>query len=164
MESVRFIIGPDDGTASIARICARAVILFVFGIICIRIAGRRTFAQYSPLDIIVAIVVGSNISRIMTGKAAFVAGAAATLLIVVLHRMLAMLSLRWPVLGGMIKGRAVVLIEDGRIDERMLARHEISRDDLLEALRMEQVEDPERVRRATLEGGGKISVVRREPR
>jgi uncharacterized membrane protein YcaP (DUF421 family) len=46
----------------------------------------------------------------------------------------------------------------------MLARHEISRDDLLEALRMEQVEDPERVRRATLEGGGKISVVRREPR
>lgn len=164
MENVRFIIGPDDGTATIAQICARAVILFVFGIICIRIAGRRTFAQYSPLDIIVAIVVGSNISRIMTGKAAFIAGVAATLLIVVLHRLLAILSLRWSALGRMIKGRAVVLIEDGRIDERMLAHHEISLDDLLEALRLEQVETPESVKWATLEGGGKISVVRRDPR
>jgi hypothetical protein len=43
MESVRLVIGPDDGTASIAQNCARAVILFIFGITCIRIAGRRTF-------------------------------------------------------------------------------------------------------------------------
>jgi hypothetical protein len=46
----------------------RAVLLFAFGIACIRIAGRRTFAHYSPLDIIVALIVGSNISRVMTGK------------------------------------------------------------------------------------------------
>lgn len=123
MEFLRLIIGPDDGTASIAQICARAVILFVFGIICIRVAGRRTFAQYSPLDIIVAIVVGSNISRIMTGKADFVAGVTATLLIVVLHRILAMLSLRWPFLGRIIKGGAVILIQDAGTPVRHSRRH-----------------------------------------
>ncbi len=96
------------------------VILFVFGIVCLRIAGRRTFAQYSPLDIIVAIVVGSNISRIMTGKADFMGGVAATLLIVLLHRMVAMLCLRWPSLGRIIKGRAVILITDG-VDSRGLS-------------------------------------------
>ena len=162
MDTLRFVVGPDDGHATVTQICARALILFVFGIVCIRVAGRRTFSHYSPLDIIVAIVVGSNISRIMTGKAAFVSGVAATFLLVVLHQAAAMVALRWPWLGRLTKGRSVVLVRDGCVDDRMLRRHEISRDDLLEALRLEQVDDPDRVARATLEGGGNISVIRKE--
>jgi uncharacterized membrane protein YcaP (DUF421 family) len=74
----RELIGPDQG-ADAQQLCMRAILLFIFGIICIRIAGRRTFAQYSPLDIILALIVGSNISRIMTGKADVLPAGAATL-------------------------------------------------------------------------------------
>lgn len=101
MDMFRLLIGPDNGEATVAQICARAALLFMFGILCIRVAGRRTFSQYSPLDIVVAIVVGSNISRIMTGKAPFVPGLAATFLLVALHRAVAMASLRWNLLGRM---------------------------------------------------------------
>lgn len=76
MSWFRELIGPDQG-ADTQQLCVRAVLLFIFGILCIRIAGRRTFAQYSPLDIIVALIAGSNISRMMTGKAdVFPAGSA----------------------------------------------------------------------------------------
>jgi uncharacterized membrane protein YcaP (DUF421 family) len=159
MTMLHFLIGPDNGDGSVLQICARTAFLFGFGILCIRIAGRRTFAEYSPLDIVVAVVVGSNISRIMTGKAPFVPGLCATLLLVLLHRVVAMASLGWPALACWVKGRPVELIRDGKVDRQALRRHELSEDDLLEALRLEKVDDPAKVSRATLEGGGKISVV-----
>jgi uncharacterized membrane protein YcaP (DUF421 family) len=159
METIRLLIGPDTGDASPAQLCFRALILFVFGIACIRIAGRRTFSQASPLDIVVAIIIGSNLSRAMTGKAPFFGGLAATLVIVVLHRLLALATLRWSAIARWIKCEPVVLVRDGRPDRAAMARHGISEADLAEGLRMEQVEQANAARLAVLEGGGKISVV-----
>ncbi|MDQ0464360.1 uncharacterized membrane protein YcaP (DUF421 family) [Caulobacter ginsengisoli] len=159
MDWFEALIGPDNGEASPLQLCVRAVIILVFGIACIRIAGRRTFSQASPLDIIVAIIVGSNLSRAMTGKAPFIAGLAATLLLVVLHRLLAWATLRWGLLSRWIKCDPVVLVRDGVRDERAMRVHGISEADLLEGLRMEQMERVEQAHLAMLEGGGKISVV-----
>ncbi len=159
METFRTLIGPDTGEATALQLCARAVILFVFGVACIRIAGRRTFSQITPLDIVVAFIVGSNISRAMTGKAPFFGGLAATLVVVVLHRLLAMATLHWSPLTRLLKSAPAILVRDGVADEAALRRHAISQADLAEGLRMEQVERLEEVRLATLEAGGKISVV-----
>lgn len=160
MEMIRLLIGPDEH-ASPLQMCARVVILFVFGLVCIRIAGRRTFAQASPLDIIVAIVVGSNISRIMTGKASFFGGLAATLLLVVLHRVVAMVTLRSELLNKLIKSPATDLVRDGVMDLDVMKRHAISEDDLKEGLRLKSVDSVTEVKRATLEGGGEISVIKK---
>jgi uncharacterized membrane protein YcaP (DUF421 family) len=156
---LRLLIGPDEA-AQPWQMMVRAVILLVFGIACIRIAGRRTFSDATPLDIIVAIVVGSNISRIMTGKADFLGGLGASLTIVVLHRLLALATLRWGWLAWAVKGSPVVLVRDGQVDRAALTRHGISEDDLAESLRMEGVDAPKGASLATLESGGKISVVR----
>lgn len=161
METLRVLIGPDSGDATPAQLCVRAAVLFLFGVACIRIAGRRTFSQITPLDIIVAIIVGSNLSRAMTGKAPFFGGLAATLVVVVLHRLIAMATLRWSLPSRLFKGRPVRLVVDGVVDRVAMRRHAISQADLEEGLRMEQVESAEDVRLATLEAGGKISVVRK---
>ncbi|WP_297507811.1 DUF421 domain-containing protein [uncultured Caulobacter sp.] len=164
MEILRPLIGPDTGGAAVWQLCARALILLPFGLLCIRIAGRRTFSQMAPLDIVVAIVIGSNLSRCMTGKAPFVGGLAATLVVVVLHRLLAMASLRWGAVAALIKGAPVVLVRNGEVDDQAMTRHGIGRADLDEGLRLEQAETPADARLATLEAGGKISVVKSEPR
>jgi uncharacterized membrane protein YcaP (DUF421 family) len=162
MEPLRALIGPDTGDAAIWQLCVRALILLPFGVLCIRIAGRRTFSQMAPLDIIVAIIIGSNLSRAMTGKAPFLGGLAATLVVVILHRLLAMASLRWGVIARLVKCTPVVLVRDGRVDTQAMARHGLGQVDLDEGLRMEQVESAADVRRATLEACGKISVVPRD--
>jgi uncharacterized membrane protein YcaP (DUF421 family) len=159
METLRALIGPDNGDASVLQLCVRAVLLFAFGIVCIRIGGRRTFSQIAPLDIVVALIIGSNLSRAMTGKAPFFPGLAATLVVVVLHRLLAMATLRWNRLARWIKSDPVVLVRDGVADRQALARHAIGPADLAEGLRMERIERVEDARLATLEAGGKISVV-----
>jgi uncharacterized membrane protein YcaP (DUF421 family) len=161
MEFLRDLIGPDNG-ANAAQLCARAVILFVVGIAYIRIAGRRTFSQASPLDVVVALIVGSNLSRAMTGGVPFWPVVAATLLLVALHRLFAMLTIRWNWLARVMKSEPVVLIRDGVRDHAAMLHHGIGEVDLLEGLRLEQAERPEDVRLAMLENSGRISVVRRK--
>jgi uncharacterized membrane protein YcaP (DUF421 family) len=162
MELLRGLIGPDNGDASTAQLCVRAVILFMIGIAYIRIAGRRTFSQATPLDIVVALVVGSNLSRAMTGKAPFWSALAATLLLVILHRLFAMLTLRWTWLAKIMKAEPVVLVRDGVKDPAAMVRHGIGEVDLLEALRLEKAERPEDVHLATLENNGRISVLHKK--
>lgn len=161
MTWLHHIIGPDDGSATIAQFCARAVILFLYGILCIRIAGRRTFSNLSALDLIVALVVGSNISRAMTGKAPFEGTLAATLVLVILHRLVALATVRSNWLALFVKGRPAVLVRDGEIDGKAMLRHGISKEDLIEGMRMEQVAHLNEVALATMERGGKISIIRK---
>jgi uncharacterized membrane protein YcaP (DUF421 family) len=164
MEMLRTLIGPDNGDATVGQLCVRAIILFAVGIAYIRIAGRRTFSQSSPLDIVVALVVGSNLSRAMTGKAPFWPALGATLLLVVLHRVFVMLTIRWSWLARLMKAEAVVLVRDGWPDRKAMLWHGIGDEDLREALRLEQTETPEEVRLATLENSGRISVVKSKSR
>ena len=160
METVRAVIGPDE-SAEPWQICIRAVVIFAFGVLALRIAGRRTFSQATPLDIFVAIVVGSNLSRIMTGKASFFGGLGATLVLVVLHRALAMATLRWNLVSKILKSTPVPLVRDGKPDRGAMDRHGVAMADLDEALRLEQARSCEEVALATLEASGKISVIRK---
>jgi uncharacterized membrane protein YcaP (DUF421 family) len=160
METIRLVIGPDNG-ASALQLCARAILLFFFGILCIRIAGRRTFAQYSPLDIIVALIVGSSISRVMTGRADVFPTLAATLTLVVLHRVVTLATLRSDWLSRIVKAAPIVIVHDGVLDEHAMHRAGLSHRDLREALRLESTGAIDNVERATMEGGGKVSVVKR---
>jgi uncharacterized membrane protein YcaP (DUF421 family) len=161
MQTLYAFIGPEVGSATWWQLCIRAVLLFAVGVACIRIAGRRTFSQATPMDIVVAIIVGSNLSRAMTGRAPFLPAIAATLTLVALHRLLAMATLHWGPLARILKSTPAVLLEDGKVDQAALRHHGISEADLLEGLRLEQAEHPEEVRLATLEGNGRISVVPR---
>jgi len=161
METFRALIGPDEG-ANTAQLCVRAVLIFFLGLAYIRISGRRTFSPSSPLDVIVYLIVGSNLSRVVAGKAAFWPTLAATLVLVVLHRLLAMMTLRWSWLARIVKAAPVPLVRDGVVDQAAMRRHGIADSDLLEGLRLEQEETPATVRLATLENNGKISVLKQD--
>lgn len=160
MEFVRILIGPDMGYQNPAQLSFRALLMLLFGILCVRVAGRRTFAQASPLDIIVYLIVGSNLSRVITGKADVVPSMAATLTLVAAHRLLSYITLRKTSISSLIKADPTVLVRNGLPDADAMRRQGISNDDLLEALRLRQVEKIEDVRLATLERGGEISVLR----
>ncbi|EJU09896.1 hypothetical protein LH128_26669 [Sphingomonas sp. LH128] len=59
----------------------------------------------------------------------------------------------------LVKERPIKIIKYGHVDEDALRRAELSREDMLEAIRLEQVGDPADVGAAYVEGSGKVSVV-----
>lgn len=140
--------------------CARAALIFVYGFIAVRLIGRRVFGKWAALDIIVSIMVGSDLSRALTGGAPLWGTLGATSLLFALHWAFAQAAARWPALSHLIEGRAAVLAVKGKPDVPVLPRWSISDADVKEALRSQGVEDLAGADRLMLEPSGKISVLR----
>lgn len=137
----------------------RGAVVFACGLVLVRFPGQRIFGKSTVFDIVLAVLVGSNLSRALTGNAPFVATLAATTAIVLIHWLLAHLAPKSRWLSWLAKGAVVKLAEDGRIDRRRMARHGLTDGDLEEAMRTLGIERLDRVHAAYLERNGKISVV-----
>jgi uncharacterized membrane protein YcaP (DUF421 family) len=141
--------------------CARAVLVFAYGFAAVRLVGRRVFGKWAALDIVVSIIIGSNLSRTLTGSAPLAGTLAATTLLLALHWLLAQIAARSKRLGRLIEGRPTPLVEQGRPARAALLRWSVSESDLAEALRAQGLQDLSKVELMLLEPSGKISIVRR---
>lgn len=140
--------------------CARAAVIFFYGLALVRIAGRRVFGKWSAPDIIVSIVVGSNLSRALTGNAPLIGTLLATALLMLLHWLLAQLAARSPRASKLFEGAQVVLGRNGKVDPSQLKKESVSQADLNEALRQQNLEDAEHAHLISLEPSGKITVLK----
>ncbi|HTX04949.1 MAG TPA: YetF domain-containing protein [Steroidobacteraceae bacterium] len=137
----------------------RAFVIFVFGLTLVRISGRRTFARWSALDMIISIIMGSSLSRALTGAAPLGGTMLALTLLVFLHWLLARGVSRSRPLARIVEGSAAVLGHSGSISQTQMRRHNISATDLEEALRKEGVAQVGDTRQITLEPSGAITVL-----
>ena len=140
--------------------CLRAILIFGYGLLLVRAAGRRVFGKWAALDIIVSIIVGSNLSRAITGSAPLVGTLAATALLMGLHWILAQGAARFTPVSRLLEGRPVALAVDGRLERTKLRRDAISEADLKEALRQAGTEQASQTRLIMLEPSGKITVLK----
>ncbi|HEY8950366.1 MAG TPA: YetF domain-containing protein [Rhizomicrobium sp.] len=140
--------------------CARAVLIFAYGLVMLRLSGRRTFARWSALDLIISIIVGSALARAMTGNAPLAGTLAAVALLTLLHIAFSIAVARSERLSDIIEGSAVMLGRGGVVDQEKRKRHYISSEDLTEALRRQGVERIEDTKAIYLEANGKISVIK----
>ena len=152
------------GHVSWQQECARAVLIFAYGLALVRFAGRRVFGHWAALDIVVSIVVGSNMSRALTGNAPLWGTLIATTLVMALHWILSHVAARSQRASQILEGRFVRLGENGRVDEALLHRHAVSEADLYEALRGAGLDKLDGARLIVLEPSGKISVLKGERR
>lgn len=141
------------------QMCVRAVIIFFFGIALLRIAGRRAFGRQSAIDIVLAVLIGSNLSRALTGGAPFFPALAGSAALVALYWLSIHVTQRFHWVGFVMKGAHTVLVRDGRVDRAAMRRAGVSEQDLHEAIRSECTDQMGEVKLATLERSGRISVV-----
>jgi uncharacterized membrane protein YcaP (DUF421 family) len=145
--------------------CARAALIFCYGLAMLRLSGRRTFAHMSAIDLVISIIVGSNLSRAMTGGVPFWGTLASVIVLVVLHLMLAFAVARSPRLARWVEGDPVILSRDGTILEGARLDAKISFGDLDESLRekgLDGLAEIGKTRKLVLEPSGKISVIKKE--
>jgi uncharacterized membrane protein YcaP (DUF421 family) len=139
----------------------RAVLIFLFGLVLIRLFGRRAFGKQTALDIVLAIIVGSNLSRALTANSPFFPTLAATAAIVLLFWFLSHLSARSPWFSRLVKGNPIWLIRGGRADKKKMRRAGVSEGDLDEEARGSGLAGVGSVEEAVLERSGKISTIGR---
>jgi uncharacterized membrane protein YcaP (DUF421 family) len=161
MNILHTIFGEGKDLNSLQMVC-RAIVSFFLTLVLIRVAGIRTFGKKTPFDNVITIMLGSIFSRVVVGASAFIPTTLACLAFVLIHRLLAWLSLYNDTLGSWIKGEASSLYKDGRLIERNMRGARISEKDLQESVRQRINEDNlEHVKEIVQERNGDISVVKK---
>jgi uncharacterized membrane protein YcaP (DUF421 family) len=138
----------------------RAVIVFFYAIILYRLIPRKAFGNSAVVDIVVTVIAGSSLSRALTGNAELLATLAATAALLLLHVLLSVLTRRSEFVSKLVKGRPVRLVQDGKVDWKMMRRAQLGERDLGENLRLNGVAGPGDVAEAYLERNGSVSVIR----
>lgn len=141
----------------------RAVIVFIIALVIIRFGNHRIFGKHSAFDIVLGIIYGSVLSRAITGNSPFFPTLVAALVLMLLHRLLAVIAFNSHFgFGNWIKGKPSVLIKDGEIQWNALRKNSITENDLKEAVRKSGCEaDLSKINTAYLERSGDISIIQK---
>jgi uncharacterized membrane protein YcaP (DUF421 family) len=160
------IFGGDEPLPHLSwgQVAMRALAVYLISIILVRLGKSRLISRVSALDVIVAFVLGSLLSRGITGSASISNTAVSSAALIALHSLLTWLACYSHWLGKLVKGHCQILICDGVINHENLRKSHLSEEDLLEELRLNaNCEDIEQVKTAYKERSGEISVVKRQP-
>jgi uncharacterized membrane protein YcaP (DUF421 family) len=156
-------IGVDAKDLTFVQISLRSVIVFLAALLMVRLSSKRSLAEKTGFDAVLIVILASVLSRAINGSATFFATIGASFVLVFLHRFFAWIACRSHAFGKLIKGSPIVIVEDGKLDRRVMRRNQISQHDLEEDLRLDaQVEDLSKVRHARIERSGDISFIKKE--
>lgn len=140
--------------------CLRALAVFAYGLVLMRITGRRTFGRWSALDIVVSIVFGSSLSRALTGNAPFGGTLAAMAVLLFLHWLLGNAVARSRRASRLLEGGPIELARGGEPSRSHMLSESVSLADLNEALRGSGIENLADARLVVLEPSGRINVLK----
>jgi uncharacterized membrane protein YcaP (DUF421 family) len=141
-------------------IVLRAAIAFFFIFFLTRVLGRRELSSLEPFDLILLIVLGDLIQQGVTQSDYSVTGlllAGAT--IALLQAGVSYLNFKFRSLRLVLDGEPIVILQDGNVIERNLARERLAVEEVAEEARQQQIASLEDVQWAVLETSGKISFI-----
>jgi uncharacterized membrane protein YcaP (DUF421 family) len=143
-------------------IVLRAVVVFVFLTVLVRVIGRRELSSLQPLDLILLIILGDTVQQGLTQDDYSLTGAfLAVGTIAALQVLLSWVSYRFPRARRITEGVPIIVVEDGRPIERNLKRERLDAGDLAEAARQQGIAKLAEVQWAVLETTGKISFIKK---
>lgn len=142
-----------------AQVAARAFVMFFIALALARLAGMRAFGNKYAFDAIVVIMLGAVLSRPIVGASAFWPAVGAAAVLAIVHRVLALVSVRFPALDCVLKGSTAVLYDDGVLDRRVMIRFGISKSDIEAAVRGHGFDSLDEVRTIYKEADGTLAVI-----
>lgn len=158
-------LGLEPEDLEFSHVCLRGIIVFICALVMVRCANRRFLSKLAAFDVILGFVLASMLSRSINGSAPFLPTLATGFVLVLVHRVIALLTYHSDFIGRFVKGEAQEVVRNGVPDRRGLGRHRISDKDLMEEARLNgQIGSMQRIGLATMERNGHISVLpRSEP-
>jgi len=140
----------------------RAVIIYVYLVVLLRLTGKRQVGQLAPFDLVLLLVISNTVQNAMNaGDNSVTAGLLLATTVVIANLIVAWATWRSKRLAGIVEGHPAVLIHNGILNDRMMARHRVTRHDMMAALRQAGVAELNDVHEALLENNGSITVVPR---
>ena len=138
----------------------RAIFLYAFVILLMRVTGRRELSTLSAIDLVLLIILGDAIQQGLTQDDYSVTGA-----VIVVSTIAAMqvgtsyLSFRSRRARMVLEVEPIVIVQDGKLIERNLKRERLTEDEVAEEMRAQQIASVEDVEWGILETNGTMSFI-----
>jgi len=145
------------------QVSVRGIIVFIATLIMVRLGSKRSLAEKTAFDAVFIVIIGSMLARAINGTEAFFPTLGTGFVLVALHRLFGMAAYYSHVFGMLVKGKPMVLVEDGRLQQRNMLWEHISKHDLEEDMRLDaSTQDLSQIQVARLERSGDISFIKRK--
>ena len=161
MEILTQLFG-EGKNLNVLQMCSRALLVFFLALIMVRVSGRRTFGKRTAFDNTLAIILGAVLSRAIVGASPFVPTICCSLMLVLLHRLLAYACIKSSFIDRHLKGESLPLYRDGQLYEKNLKRSLLTSKDVIGDVRLKgNVNSLNEVHEVYMETSGEVSVVKK---
>ena len=145
-----------------AALILRAVVVYVFLMIALRMAGRRETGQMTSFDLVLLLILSNAVQNsINAGDNSLTGGLISAVTLLGLNFAVAWAAYRWRGFERLVEGRPVRIITDGKVHMKALAHERITLEQLRSALRKQGIDGITQCKQAVLEPDGTLSAVRK---
>src|SRR5215212_8050371 len=127
----------------------RAIVVYVVTVLMVRLAKKRFMGRASAFDVILGIMLGSIVSRAVTGNAPFLPALVAAAVLLGMHWIFSSIAMRSHQFGVLIKGSPRTLVRGGALEREALRKEHMH--DLSEDLRSKGFSELQEVDEARME-------------
>jgi uncharacterized membrane protein YcaP (DUF421 family) len=144
------------------ELIVRAVVVYVFLLLLLRITGKRQVGQLAPFDLVLLLVLSNAVQNSMNaGDNSLVGGLLSAATLVGLNYTLGYATFKSKRLEAVVEGRPELIVHNGKVFKEAMARAKLTHHELDAALRQAGYSNVDEVQAAILENNGSISVLPR---
>ncbi len=137
----------------------RPVIVYLALVVLLRIFGKRELAQLNPFDLVVLLSLSNTVQNAIIGDDNSVTGGVVGALgLLAINWLVVRVLFRSRRLTRLFEGRPAILIHNGQIDKKALARESLTREELIAVIHRQGFEGVHQVHRCELEPNGTFYV------
>jgi uncharacterized membrane protein YcaP (DUF421 family) len=138
---------------------ARAVVVYIFLLVILRVTGKRQVGQLAPFDLVLLLVLSNALQNSMNGGDNTVTGGLiSAVTLISLNWLLGYATFRSKKIGRFVEGRPQVIVHNGHVYHDVMQSERLTQDELDAALRLAGCASIHDVHFAILENNGQISV------
>lgn len=138
----------------------RTIILYLLIIVGIRLMGKRQVGELEPSELVLALLIADLAAVPMQDFGIpLLTGIIPILTLLCMTMILSIFTMKSVRFRAIICGRPSIIVENGKLQQKEMAKNRFTVDELMEELRMKGVTDISTVKYAILETNGQISVL-----
>lgn len=140
----------------------RAIILYIFVLIVMRLMGKREIGQLQPFELAISIMIADLATIPMSDIGVPIFNGLIPILgLLVMHLLISLVNLKSITAREIICGKPTILIYSGKIDEKALKKERFTVNELEERLRGNNIVNLGDVEYAILETSGQVTVIQK---
>jgi len=141
-------------------IILRSVAVYVFMVIALRIFGKKELSQLNTADVILILLISNSVQNAMVGSnSSLLGGITAAIALFIINLIFKKVMLNSKFIKELVQDKPEILVHDGKIYFKTLAKLGITSEELQEAMREHGVEFYKEVKLAMFEIDGSISII-----